>query len=101
MIDERDELIERVARSLKPMPPMNARAAAQVLAVVRARRSRAPSRWTAVLEWMRQPAFSMASAGLLAAAALAIGFVTRGALSALNDTPALEASRAVSAPLVA
>jgi hypothetical protein len=81
MIDERDELIERVAGALKPLPQQNARAMAQILAAVRARRAPAPRRWTRVLEWMSQPTFSVASAGLLAAAALAIGFVTRGALS--------------------
>jgi hypothetical protein len=93
---ERDELIERVARSLKPLPPMDTHARAQILAAVRARRAHAPRPWTLVLEWMRQPAFSIASAALLAAAALAIGFVTRGALSALDspDTPLASAAAA-------
>lgn len=85
MIDERDELIERVAGALKPLPRQNARAMAQILAAVRARRAQAPSRLTLVLEWMRQPTVSVASAGLLAAAALAIGFVTRGALSTPDE----------------
>jgi len=85
MIDERDELIERVARSLKPLPQGNTHARAQILAAVRARRAQAPRRLTLVLEWMRQPTFSVASAGLLAAAALAIGFVTRGALSTPDE----------------
>ena len=89
MIDdtaERDELIERVARSLSPLPPNDTHARARILAAVRARAAHAPKPWSVVLDWMRQPTFSVASAGLLAAAALAIGFVTRGALSAL-DTP--------------
>ena len=85
MIDERDELIERVAGALKPLPRQNARAMAQILATVRARHAQAPSRLTLVLEWMRQPTVSVASAGLLAAAALAIGFVTRGALSTPDE----------------
>ena len=85
MIDERDELIERVAGALKPLPQQNARAMAQILATVRARHAQAPSRLTLVLEWMRQPTVSVASAGLLAAAALAIGFVTRGALSTPDE----------------
>ena len=85
MIDERDELIERVAGALKPLPQQNARAMAQILVAVRARRAQAPSRLTLVLEWMRQPTVSVASAGLLAAAALAIGFVTRGALSTPDE----------------
>jgi|BarGraNGADG00212_1021973.scaffolds.fasta_scaffold12039_3 hypothetical protein len=85
MIDERDELIERVAGALKPLPRQNARAMAQILAAVRARRAQAPSRLTLVLEWMRQPTVSVASAALLAAAALAIGFVTRGALSTPDE----------------
>jgi hypothetical protein len=100
MIDDRDELIERVTRSLKPLPAEDPRAAARIMAAVRARRAPAPRRWLFVLEWMSQPALSVASAGLLAAAALAIGFVTRGALSGLDGASALPAMRTVSAPLV-
>ena len=69
----------------------------RILAAVRARRMQQPSRLTLVLEWMRQPAFSVGSAGLLAAAALAIGFVSRGALSSLNDATVLEASHTTGA----
>ncbi|HEX7547333.1 MAG TPA: glycogen-binding domain-containing protein [Gemmatimonadaceae bacterium] len=101
MIDDRDELMERVARSLRPLPPGDPRAAARILAAVRDRRAPAPRRWMLVLEWMSQPAMSVASAGLLAAAALAIGFVTRGALSGLDGPTAAPALPVVSAPLVA
>jgi hypothetical protein len=97
MIDEQDELIERIAVALKPLPRGNARATAQILATVRARKAQAPSRLTLVVEWLRQPTFSVASAGLLAAAALAIGFVTRGALSALDEPAPLTASAPSSA----
>jgi hypothetical protein len=93
---ERDELIERVVRSLKPLPAADAQARAQILAAVRARRARAPRPWAVVLDWMRQPTFSIASAGLLAAAALAIGFVTRGALGAL-DVPSAPLASSVAA----
>jgi hypothetical protein len=37
-----------------------------------------------VLEWMREPSLSLASAAFLAAAALVIGFVARGAVEAVN-----------------
>ena len=102
MIDERDELIERVVGALKPLPQRNARAMAQILAAVRARRAHSPRRWTLVLEWMRQPTVSAASAGLLAAAALAIGFVARGALSTLDEqVPRSEAaSPSASVPVI-
>jgi Glycogen recognition site of AMP-activated protein kinase len=94
MIDERDELIERVAQALSPLPPKNAHAKAQILAAVRANRARAPQPWTLVFEWMRQPTFSVTSAGLLAAAALAIGFVARGSLQTLGQPDgALDAAR--------
>ncbi len=95
MVDERDELIERVARALKHLPPMNVRAAAQIVSAARARRADGPPRLTLVLEWMRAPAFSVASTALLAAAALAIGFITRGTLSALLDEPAPLATSSV------
>ena len=103
MIDdmtERDELIERVARALKPLPPMNARAAARILTIVRARGSRAPSPWARALEWLRQPTVSAASAGLLAAAALAIGFVTRGAIAPVGSSAPADTQRALTAPIV-
>jgi hypothetical protein len=101
MIDERDELIERVAGALRPLPPMNAGAAAQILAVVRSRRARAPGRLTLALEWMRQPTFSVASAGVLAAASLVIGFVTHRALATLDEPVRFEASSpAASASLI-
>ena len=102
MIDDRDELIERVAQALSPLPPKNARATANILAAVRANRARAPRRWTLVFDWLRQPTFSVSSAGLLAAAALVIGFVTRGALSTLDQPEsALEAGRPVAVSLPA
>lgn len=100
MIDDRDELIERVARALKPLPPMNARAAAQIVSVVRSRAARAPRPWTRAAEWLRQPTFSIASAGLLAAAALAVGFMTRGAMVAPGDTSVAASSGAVTARMI-
>jgi hypothetical protein len=103
MIDERDELIDRVARALSSLPPKNANATARIVATVRARRAVAPKRLTLVFEWMRQPNFSFASAGMLAAAALAIGFVARGAVSPPSDPVPLAASAAPAAqnaPLV-
>jgi hypothetical protein len=101
MIDERDELIERVARSLRPLPAGDPRAAARILAAVRDRRAHEPRRWMLALEWLSRPAISFSSAGLLAAAALAIGFVSRGALSRLDDTSARAGQSVVRAPLVA
>jgi Carbohydrate-binding module 48 (Isoamylase N-terminal domain) len=90
MIDEHDELVERAAHALRRLPWANPAATARIVAAVRARRALAPSRWTRAVEWIREPSLSMASASFLAAAALAIGFVTRGALSAL-DAPATDA----------
>ena len=101
MIDERDELIERVARSLRPLPAGDPRAAARIMAAVRDRRARRPRRWTLAFEWLSRPAISVPSAGLLAAAALAIGFVTRGALSGPDGRTAVPALSDVSVPLVA
>ncbi len=101
MIDDKDELIERVARALKPLPPMNARAAAQIVAVVRARRARSPRPWTRAIEWLRQPTFSAASAGMLAAAALAIGFVSRGVIAPSSQEPTtVDSPRALTAPMI-
>jgi hypothetical protein len=102
MIDERDELIDRVVQALSPLPPANMRARAQVLAAVHARRARTPRRLALVFAWMRQPTFSVASAALLAAAALAIGFVTRGAMTtaAMPEESQVVNSPVRNAPLV-
>jgi hypothetical protein len=80
---------------------MNARAAAQILAVVRGRAERAPRPWARALAWLRQPTFSIASAGMLAAAALAIGFVSRGAITPSSQEPStLDTPRTLTAPLI-
>jgi hypothetical protein len=84
-LEKRDELIERVVGALSPLPSVDAAATARVMAVVRARQGEAPSRLARALEWMRRPTVSVASASFLAAAALVVGFVTRGALKALGD----------------
>ena len=106
--DQHDPLIDRAARALSALPPANALATARIVAAVRARRAQAPSRLTLVLEWMQEPTLSLASAGFLAAAALVIGFVTRGAIAAINapaSVTALESARPAvassGAPLVA
>ncbi|MFI5312165.1 MAG: isoamylase early set domain-containing protein [Gemmatimonadales bacterium] len=83
-MEESDELIERAARALRTLPSPDPLATARILAAVRARRAKAPSRLGIVLEWMQEPSLSLASAGFLAAAALVVGFVTRGAITALN-----------------
>ncbi len=97
-MEERDELIERASSALRTLSPANPLATARIMAAVRARRVQAPSRLTVVLEWMQEPTLSLASAGLLAAAALVIGFVTRGAISAINDSSAESVVSQPSAP---
>jgi hypothetical protein len=99
-LNENDELIERVARSLRPLPPSDPRAKARILATARAHRAAAPTRLTLVLEWMREPAFSVASVGALAAAALVIGFVANGAIMRLNDAATVDAPRVANTPVV-
>jgi hypothetical protein len=97
-MDERDELIERATSALRMLVPANPRATARIMTAVRARRVRPPSRFTVVLEWMQEPTLSLASAGFLAAAALVIGFVTRGAISAINGSSTESAVAQPSAP---
>jgi hypothetical protein len=76
---ERDETIERAVQTLAVLPPRDAHAVSRVMAAVRARKVQRPSRLTLVLEWVRQPSLSVASATALAAAALVLGFFSRGA----------------------
>jgi len=97
-LQEGDELIERAARALKVLPAADPRATARIVAAGRARRLHAPSHFTLFVEWLREPTLSFASAGFLAAAALVVGFVTRGAMSAI-DEPVADLSVAHAAPL--
>ncbi|MFI5309941.1 MAG: isoamylase early set domain-containing protein [Gemmatimonadales bacterium] len=98
MLDERDELIERASLALRTLAPANPLATARIMAAVRARRATPPSRWSLLREWMQEPTLSLTSAGLLAAAALVIGFVTRGAISAFNDSVVGAATSQASSP---
>ncbi len=100
MIEDNDYVIERVARALKPLPPVNAKAVANILAAARAQKARAPSRVSLVLEWMRQPTLSFASGGMLLAAGLALGFITNRALTTLDEPATFEASRSASVPVI-
>jgi hypothetical protein len=83
--DIMDPLIERAAQSMRALPPANPLATMRILATVRARRAARPSRLEQLFGWLREPSLSMATAGLLAAAALVIGFVTRGALTTVGQ----------------
>ena len=85
-LSEQDQLIGRASRALSALPAASPLATARIVAAVRARRAHAPSRLALALEWLREPSLSVASAGLLTAAALVVGFVTRGAFRA--DEPA-------------
>jgi Carbohydrate-binding module 48 (Isoamylase N-terminal domain) len=80
MIDETDELIQRAARSLSALPAPNPLSTARIVAAVRARHAQAPSQLALVAAWMREPTLSATSAAFLAAAALVVGFVARGAV---------------------
>ena len=57
---ERDETIERVAQTLAVLPPRDAQAVSRVMTAVHAHKAQRPSRLTLVMEWMRQPSFSVA-----------------------------------------
>ncbi len=82
---ERDELIERAAQALSTVPPRDAQAVSRVMAAVRAHKAQRPSRLALVIEWVRQPSLSVASAGALAAAALVLGFFSRGAFGKVGS----------------
>ena len=93
MNDERDALIDRVVWALSPLPPLDARATGRILAAARLRRS--PSRLRLAFDRVREAQLSVAAASFLAAAALVIGFVGRGAVTTLDDSLGTAASTAV------
>lgn len=80
MTDERDEVIDRVARALAAQPAVKAGAIARVLMAVRARQARPVPVWRRALNWMEEASVSARAAGVLAAASLVIGFVARGSM---------------------
>lgn len=118
IVDERDELIERVARSLAVFPPARPAAVLEIMSAVHSRRAARPSLPARVAAYMRAPSLSVATATMLAAATLVIGFVSRGSFNRatvaveraagdgvgvttlLPATDAVGAERAVAVPLV-
>jgi len=79
--EERDELIERAARSLAVLPPANHAVVMGIVQAARAHRRARPSLVTQFTGWMRAPSLSVASATMLAAATLVIGFVSGGSFN--------------------
>lgn len=80
MTDERDEVIDRVARALSAQPAVKAGAIARVLMAVRARQARPVPAWRRALDWVEETSVSARAAGILAAASLVIGFIARGSV---------------------
>lgn len=76
---DRDEVIDRAVEVLAELPPHDPSASVRVMAAVRRAQTQRPGRLALIADWFRQPTFSIASAGALAAAALVLGFFTRGA----------------------
>ena len=103
--DMMDPLIERAAQSMRALPPANPMALMRIMTAVRARRAARQSRLAELFGWLREPSLSFATAGVLAAAALVVGFVTRGALTTMGrqtDEFAVQqpsTGRATNAPL--
>lgn len=86
MMDERDELIGRVAAALSATPPARPGAIARVLMAVRATRVRnRVSLWRRVGWWAEDTNVSARAAGVLVAASLAIGFLLRGSVDERGD----------------
>lgn len=81
MIEERDELIERVARTLSAMPPTRAGAVARVLMAVRANQARPLPVWTRAARRFEDTSVSARAVAFLMAASLVIGFFARGTIA--------------------
>ncbi len=90
---EDDALLRQVKQVLEPMPEIDRRAIAQIMAKV-AERERAPRTklalwWERAREWWQLDVPPMARASGLVTAALLIGFVARGALPGGAGNPAV------------
>lgn len=104
MMEPHDELIERAADALRARSTRNPRLVSRILAAT----ERRPRRWWRNVEWP-SARFSL-SAGMLAAAGLLLGFVTReasdrrqresaSATTGAQVLPVIPASRAANQPL--
>lgn len=81
---ESDETIQRVSAVLKPMPQSDPRAIARVLSAVHGRTPQPTPRWRLMLEWMRMPSLSVASASGVATIALVAGYALNSSLQPLQ-----------------
>ncbi len=115
--DERDEFVERVRGALTPLPSVDPRATARVLAAVAAdAAARGTSRavdddapglvpglagWgAAIRRWLRTPVVSFGGAGAIAGLALVVGFLARGAVNGGSPDMADAARAGEGAPAV-
>lgn len=89
---ERDELITRVAETLRERPAADPRAVARVLSAVWA--APQPTWWERLIEAGRIPVLSRLGASSIAIAALILGFVSRGAVDRSPEAAALAESSA-------
>jgi len=86
-LEVHDELIDRAARALAVLAPVNALATARIVSAVRARRSHRTPVWRRAAGWLTDTSVSARAAGLLAAASLVLGFVVRGAMPTSGSAP--------------
>ena len=96
MIEERDELIERVAKSLSALPPVRSGALARIVMAARAHQARPLPLWRRTangVTWMANTSVSARAAAVLIAASLVIGFVVRGTLGTEEFSPVAAGSR--------
>lgn len=87
MTEVRDEMIDRVARSLAATPPVRQGAVARVLMAVRAAQVRPAPAWKRAIWWLEDTAVSARATALMAAASLAIGFVAQRAFNRPEAQP--------------
>ncbi|MGV3711139.1 MAG: isoamylase early set domain-containing protein [Gemmatimonas sp.] len=97
---EGDETIQRVSAALKQMPPSDPRAIARVLSAVHGRTPQPTPRWRLMLEWMRMPSLSLATASGVAVIALVAGYALNSSLQPLQS-PAPATSTSLAANLSA
>jgi hypothetical protein len=99
--EQRDPIIERVRDTLAPMPKVDPSDVARMLVAIQGKRRTLRERVAERLWFMRMPSVSVIGTGAVAALALIVGFLGRGAIGRDNTETSTAATDVAAATVIA